>query len=526
MISEIIVDVTPKEVSIAVLEDKVLVEFHKEMRDESYAVGDIYLGKVKKLLPGLNAAFIDVGYKKEGFLHYQDLGSNFSTQQKYLKRILSGDKKNLSLYKIAFLPELPKDGKISDVLTVGEETLVQVAKEPISTKGPRLTAELAFAGRYLVLMPFSDKVSVSSKIKSNEERARLRQLIQSVKSKNFGVIVRTSSESKRVAELDHELKILQKRFEDNIIKLTKGKVKTPSLFYEETSRMVALLRDILNPTFQNIYINNNDVYQNVLDYVSLIMPEQKGIVKFYEENLPIFDHFAVTKQMKSSLARTVTIKNGAYLIIEHTEAMHVVDVNSGNRMNKSGNEPEETSFNVNLAAAEELARQLRLRDMGGIIVVDFIDMSDATNRQTLFEHISEVMSRDRARHNILPLSKFGLMQITRQRVRPVLDIDTSEDCPTCFGTGHAKPSILFTDDIEEKLGTLVNELHIKKFVLHIHPYLYAYISKGFFSLLRSWKWKFGRGFKIIPNQSLGFLQYKFYDADKNEFEVNDKVEIK
>ena len=526
MVNEIIVDVTPKEVSIAVIEDKVLVEFHKEMRDEAYAVGDIYLGKVKKLLPGLNAAFIDVGYKKEGFLHYQDLGPNFNTQQKYLKRILSGDKKNIALSKITILPELSKEGKITDILTVGEETLVQVAKEPISTKGPRLTAELSFAGRYLVLIPFSDKVSVSSKIKSNEERARLRQLIQSVKYKNFGVIVRTSSESKRVAELDHELKILQKRFEDNIAKLAKAKIKTPALFYEETSRMVALLRDILNPTFQHIYINNEDVYQNVLDYVTLITPDQKGIVKLFEGALPIFDHFSVTKQIKSSLARTVTFKNGAYLIIEHTEAMHVVDVNSGNRMNKSGNEPEETSFNVNIAAAEELARQLRLRDMGGIIVVDFIDMSDASNRQKLFEHISNIMERDRARHNILPLSKFGLMQITRQRVRPVLDMDTSEDCPTCFGTGHAKPSILFTDTLEEKLDTLVNKLHVKKFVLHVHPYLFAYISKGFLSLLRRWKWKYGGGFQIVPNQSLGFLQYKFYDTEKNEFDVNDKVEIK
>ena len=400
-----------RSVSIAVLEDNVLVEFQKETRDESYAVGDIYFGKVKKLLPGLNAAFIDVGYKKEGFLHYQDLGPNFNTQQKYLKKLLSDEKKNTQFSKISILPELPKDGKIADVLTAGEEILVQIAKEPISTKGPRLTAELSFAGRNLVLIPFYDKVSVSTKLKSGEERARLRQLIQSVKSKNFGVIVRTSAEGKRVAELDSELRILQKRFEDNIVKLPKA--KSPSLFYEETSRMVALLRDVLNPTFEHIHINNEGVYKNVLDYVTLISPAQKGIVKHYTGELPIFDHFAVTKQVKSSLARTVTFKNGAYLIIEHTEAMHVVDINSGNRSNKSGNEPEEASFNVNIAAANELARQFRLRDMGGIIVVDFIDMTESANRQKLLEHMATAMSRDRARHNILPLSKFGLMQITQ-----------------------------------------------------------------------------------------------------------------
>jgi ribonuclease G len=525
VVSNIIVDVTPKEVSIAVTEDNVLVEFQRETRDVTYAVGNIYFGKVKKLLPGLNAAFVDVGYKKEGFLHYQDLGANFNTQQRYLKRSLSGDKKNAPFFKISYLPELPKDGKIADVLTVGEDILVQVAKEPISTKGPRLTAELSFAGRNLVLIPFYDKVSVSTKIKSNEERARLRQLIQSVKSKNFGVIVRTSAEGKRVAELDHELRMLQKRFDENIVKLPK--TKTPSLFYEETSRMVALLRDVLNATFEYIYINNQEVYHDILDYVSLIAPEQKKIVKRYSGEQPIFDHFGITRQIKSSLARTVTFRNGAYLIIEHTEAMHVVDVNSGNRANKNGNEPEENSYNVNIAAVDELARQLRLRDMGGIIVIDFIDMTEASNRQKLYEHMAAAMARDRARHNILPLSKFGLMQITRQRVRPVLDIDTSEKCPTCLGTGHAKPSILFTDTLEKALDNLTNKLHVKQFKLHVHPYVYAYVCRGFVSMMTQWKWKYSARMKVIPDQNLGFLEYKFYDNDDNEFEIkNQEISLK
>ncbi len=524
VVSEIIVDVNPKEVFIALLEDKSLVEFHKETRDESFEVGDIYFGKVKKILPGLNAAFIDVGCKKEGFLHYQDLGSNFNTQQKYMKRLLSGDKKNPIFSKLQILPELPKDGKISDVLTAGEDILVQIVKQPISTKGPRLTAELSFAGRYLVLMPFYDKVSVSNKIKSNEERARLRQLILSVKSKNFGVIVRTSAEGKKVAELDHELKMLQKRFDDNFIKLPKA--KNPSLFYEETSRMVSLLRDLLNPTFEHISINDKDVFNNVLDYVALISPEQKDIVKLYTGEIPIFDHFAVTKQIKSSMAKTVTFKNGAYLIIEHTEAMHVVDVNSGNRTNKNGNEPEENSFNVNIAAADELARQFRLRDMGGIIVIDFIDMTESVHRQKLLDHITEAMSKDRARHNILPLSKFGIMQITRQRVRPILDIETTEKCPTCLGTGESKPSLLFTDTLEEKIDVLTNKLNVKKFKLHVHPYVHAFITKGVLSIQLHWKWKYCTGMKIIPDQRLGLLEYKFFDTENNEFDVNDQLEIK
>jgi len=523
VISELVVDVQSKEVSIAVLEDKNLVELQKEARNVSFAVGDIYLGKVKKLMPGLNAAFIDVGYKKDAFLHYQDLGPNFNSQQKFLKQALSEKKKLPPLSKLQILPEIDKDGSISDVLKVGQEVLVQIAKEPISTKGPRLTSELSFAGRYIVLIPFADKVSVSTKIKSNEERARLRQLIQSIKPKNFSVIVRTSSEGKRVAELDHELKTLVKRWEDNIVKVNKGKI--PSVIYEETGRTVALLRDIFNPSFQNIHVNDKDVYNNVHDYVSLIAPGREDIVKLYTGELPIFDNFGITKQIKSLFGRTVTYKSGAYLIIEHTEAMHVIDVNSGNR-SKGSDAQEKTAIDVNNAAADEIARQLRLRDMGGIIVIDFIDMAEAANRQKLFEHMSKAMATDRAKHNILPLSKFGLMQITRQRVRPAMDLNTNESCPSCFGTGSAKPSILFTDSLEGKIDCLVNKHNVKKFTLHLHPYVAAYVNKGFFSLKWKWRRKYTSGLKIIPDQSLAFLEYKFYDSERNELDMKEEKEIK
>ena len=522
MVSELVVDVQPKEVSIAVLEDKSLVELQKEARNVSFAVGDIYLGRVKKLMPGLNAAFIDVGYKKDAFLHYLDLGPNFNTQQKFLKQAL-GEKKIPAMTKQQILPEIEKEGSISNALKVGQEVLVQIAKEPISTKGPRLTSELSFAGRYIVLIPFSDKVSVSTKIKSNEERARLRQLIQSIKPKNFSVIVRTSAEGKRVAELDHELKTLLKRWEESIVKITK--TKAPTLIYEETARAVVLLRDIFNPSFQHIYVNDAAVYHNIRDYVSLIAPGREDIVQQYTGELPIFDNFAITKQIKSLFGRTVTYKSGAYLIIEHTEAMHVIDVNSGNR-SKGSDAQEKTAIDVNTAAADEIARQLRLRDMGGIIVIDFIDMAEAANRQKLFEHMNKSMANDRAKHNILPLSKFGLMQITRQRVRPAMDIDTREACPTCFGTGTIKPSILFTDNLEGKIDCLVNKHHVKKFALHVHPYVAAFINSGRFPLKWKWKFKYSMGIKVIPNQSLGFLEYRFIDPDKNELDMMEEKELK
>ena len=524
MTSELVVDVQPKEISIALLEDKNLVEFQKEERNLSFSVGNMYVGKIRKLMPGLNACFVDVGFEKDAFLHYLDLGPQFNSYQKYLKQVISDRKKLYPMSKASILPDIDKDGTISNVLQQGQEVIVQIVKEPISTKGPRLTCELSFAGRYLVLIPFNDKVSVSQKIKSSEERARLKQLLQSIKPKNFGVIVRTVAEGKRVAELDAELKVLLKHWEDTISKVQKA-TKLPSLVYEETSRTVAMLRDLFNPSYENIYVNDESVYNEVKDYVTLIAPERSGIVKLYKGQLPIFDNFAITKQIKSSFGKTVSYKSGAYLIIEHTEALHVVDVNSGNR-SKSGNGQEANALDVNLGAADELARQLRLRDMGGIIVVDFIDMHLAEDRQLLYERMCKNMQKDRAKHNILPLSKFGLMQITRQRVRPAMDVNVEETCPTCFGSGKIKSSILFTDQLERKIDRLVNKIGVKKFTLYVNPYVAAFINKGFISLKRKWQFKYGFGFNVIASQKLAFLQYEFYDKDNQYLDMQEEQETK
>jgi len=524
MVSELIVDAQPKEVTIALLEDQRLVEFQKEGQDSKFSVGNVYAGKVKKIMPALNACFVDVGHEREAFLHYQDLGANFLSLEKYVKQLTS-DKKHLApMTKVGRQPDLEKTGAIQNVLEVGQEIMVQITKEPINTKGPRLTGELSFAGRFIVLMPFYEKVNVSTKIKSKEERTRLKQLIQSIKPKNFGVIVRTVAEGKRAAELNNELQILVQNWEDCIRKVQQA-TKLPVLAHEETGRTVSMLRDLFNPSYEAIHVNNEDVYREVRKYVSLIAPERENIVKLYKGNVPIFDNFSVTKQIKSGFGRTVSYKKGAYLIIEHTEALHVVDVNSGNR-NRGVDGQEENAFDVNMGAADELARQLRLRDMGGIIVVDFIDMDTAEHRQKLYEHMTELMKNDRAKHNILPLSKFGLMQITRQRVRPAMDVQVEETCPTCFGKGTIKSSILFTDTLESKIDYIVNSLGVKKFKLYIHPYVNAFVNEGFISLYRRWQVKYGFGFKIIANQSLGFLQYEFKDMKGNEINVTEEIETK
>ena len=520
MTNEVVIDVRQDDISIALLEDKKLVEYQDEPKSASFSVGNIYVAKVKKLMPGLNACFVDVGYERDAFLHYLDLGSQFNSYSKYLKQVTSNRQKLFPFSKASFMPELKKDGSVQQTLTVGQEVLVQVVKEPISTKGPRLTGELSFAGRYLVLMPFGNKVSVSSKIKSGEERARLKQLIHSIKPQNCSVIVRTVAEGKRVAELDSEMKILTQRWEDVIQKVQKTQ-KRPQLVFEETGRAVALLRDLFNPSFENIYVNDEEVYKDVKDYVTLIAPEKASIVKMYTGKVPIFDNFNVTKQIKSSFGKTVNYKHGAYLIIEHTEALHVVDVNSGNR-SRSENGQEANALDVNLGAADELARQLRLRDMGGIIVVDFIDMHLAEDRQMLYERMCKNMQNDRARHNILPLSKFGLMQITRQRVRPAMDIDVDETCPTCFGTGKIRSSILFTDQLERKIDRLVNKVGVKRFYLHVHPYVAAYINQGLMSLKLRWQLKYGIGVRVVPSQKLGFLQYEFYDGNRQFIDMKEE----
>ena len=519
MSSDLVVDVRPNEISTALLEDGRLVSLQKESRDASYAVGNLYIAKVKKLMPGLNAAFVNVGFEKDAFLHYLDLGSQFNTYSAFMEEILKDRLHVPNISKITPKPDIDKHGTVSDTLRQGQELIVQIAKEPISSKGPRLTTEISFTGRFLILIPFNDKISVSQKIKSSEEKVRLRRLIESVKPANFGVIIRTSAENKRVAELNNELRALLKCWEDSVAKAQRSEV--PSLIYEEDSRAVSVIRDIFSPSFENIYVNDAEVFDQISHYVNLIASDRKDIVKLYTEDTPIFDHFNITKQIKTSFGKTVSFKSGAYLIIESTEALHVIDVNSGNR-SKSSTSQENNALDVNLRAADEIARQLRLRDMGGIIVIDYIDMAQAEHRQALYDHMREVMANDRARHNILPLSKFGLMQITRQRVRPALDIVTAESCPSCHGKGEVQPSLLFTDVLKDKIDYLFHSLKVTQFTMYVHPFVDAYLKKGIISEYNRWRMEYGFKFKIVADQSLAYLEYRVIDKNKNEIDLKEE----
>ncbi|MCU0397378.1 MAG: Rne/Rng family ribonuclease [Cyclobacteriaceae bacterium] len=515
MSNELIISGTQNGCRIALLRDKSLVEFHDELEGSKFTVGDIYLGTVKKVVQGLNAAFIDVGYDKDAFLHYLDLGPQFSSLQKF-SQLVRSKKIFGKLEKFTLEPDIDKHGKIGQQLSKGQLIPVQIVKEPISTKGPRLSCELSLAGRYLVLVPFSKTVNVSKKITSSEERKRLLRLIQSIKPENFGVIVRTVAEGAEVAELDKDLRTLVKNWEEGIVRLPEAKPNEKLI--GELNKTSSLLRDLLNESFDNIHVDDKTIYEEAKAYIRSISPEQEKIVKLYNGRAKIFEHYGIEKQIKSAFGQTVSLKGGGYLIIEHTEALHVIDVNSGNKSNREENQ-ETTAVSVNIEAAKEIARQLRLRDMGGIIVVDFIDMKNPENRKLIYKVMKDELASDKAKSTVLPLSKFGLMQITRERVRPQVNIATLEVCPACNGTGKITASILVSDQIEKMMEHLMLKQNETKLVLAVHPYVHAYFTQGFISKRLKWLMRYKRWVHIEKDTSMGVTEFKFLNREGEEIQL-------
>ena len=517
MNKELIVNSTPQEVVIALLEDKVLVELHREKNNTQHSVGDIFLGRVKKIMPGLNAAFVDVGAAKEGFLHFLDLGPQVQAMHKFTNCALHGDQTQLDISEYKLKDEVSKTEKISTYLKQNQHILVQVTKEPISTKGPRLSSEISFAGRYLVLIPFSNRISISQKIKSPEERLRLRNLVQSVRPKNFGVIIRTVAEGKTSAELHADLSSLFRKWEQ--IKTHLHNVSPPVKVCSELDKTVSILRDFLSNDFDQIVTDSEDIYEEIRAYIETIAPQKKNIVKWYRDREPIFDHYGVSKQIKASFGKVVNIKRGgAYLVVEHTEAMHVIDVNSGHRVNAEQSQ-EANALEVNLEAAAEVARQVRLRDMGGIVIVDFIDQREPQNRKTLFEAMVKNMENDPSKHTVLPPTKFGLIQITRQRVRPQTQIDVLETCPACGGTGRIRPSVCVVDEIERDVEYLVKDINARRFTVVLSPYVYAFMRARFCAYQRKWLRLYHRWIRLRASSSSGFLEYKFIDRNGDEIKL-------
>ena len=506
---ELVINVTSSEISIALCEDKVLVELSKEQCKTGFAVGDIYLGKVRKIMPGLNAAFVNIGHERDAFIHYLDLGSQFSSLQKVVDSRQPG-KRGVKVETMKLEPNIEKSGKLSSYLQVGQTVMVQIAKEAISTKGPRLTADISLAGRNVVLVPFSTKISISQKIRSNETKKRLRRIAANVLPKNFGVIIRTAAAEAHDADIEQDILSVVDRWYKAVGNIRKS--QAPALLMSEMNRANTIIRDSLNSTFSQITVDDETMYHEIKNYIKGIDPQLEKIVKLYKGTVPIFDNFDISKQIKSLFAKYVSLKRGAYLIIEHTEAMNVIDVNSGNRTKAEVNK-EETAMDVNLAAAKEIARQLRLRDLGGIVIIDFIDLHKAQNRQLLFDEMNKLMATDKAKHTILPLTKFGLMQITRQRVRPISVDYVTDVCPTCNGTGRIEPTILLDRKIENQVQFLAEDRGVKYITLSVSPYVAAYLNRGVFSLRLRWMRRYNVWIKIVADQSLGMVDVRYMDRN-------------
>ncbi|WP_055434661.1 Rne/Rng family ribonuclease [Lacinutrix algicola] len=513
MNKELIIRSNSDGVDFALLKDGKLIELHKEEDSNNFAVGDVFIAKIRKAVPGLNAAFVNVGYEKDAFLHYHDLGPKISSLLQFTKRVSTGKLNDFSLKDFPFEKDIDKDGKIANVIKSNQSMLVQIVKEPISTKGPRISSELSIAGRYIVLVPFSDRISISQKIEDKAEKDRLKRLVKSITPKGFGIIVRTVAEGKKVAELDKDLQNLLGRWTTMCKKLHKA--NHPSKVHGELNKASSMLRDIFNDSFTGIQVDDEALYNQIKDYVQEIAPKKESIVKLHQSNTPIFEKFGVDRQIKTAFGKTVSMAKGAYLVIEHTEALHVVDVNSGNRSNKA-NSQEETALEVNLISATEVARQLRLRDMGGIIVVDFIDLNKAENRKKLFNHLRDEMKDDRAKHKILPPSKFGLIQITRQRVRPEMNIKTREEDPNGGNsTEEVEAPIGILSKINHDLEVLLKKDY-SKVTLNTHPFIAAFLTKGFPSIRSKWFFEHKKWVKIQPRDAYTYLEYHFLDKDGNQ----------
>lgn len=515
--NELIINSTQDGERIALLQDKRLIEYHFDRNDTNYTVGDIFLGTVKKVMPGLNAAFIDIGYQKDAFLHYGDLGENFPSLTKWVKGVQSQKITVGPLKTFQFDGQLDKVGKIADTVKKGQQMLVQIVKEPISTKGPRLSTDISMAGRYLVLVPFSNTISVSKKIVSRTERERLKRLIASIKPDNFGVIIRTVAEGREVAELDKDMQSMVDNW--NQLYQTLRTAKPNDKVLGELGRTSSMLRDMLNESFDAITVDSAPMYEEMRSYLQKIAPDKLGLLKLHNAKVKVFEQHGIEKQLKSLFGKTVTVPGGGYLVIEHTEALHVIDVNSGNKSNQEGDQ-EATALMINMLAAKEVARQLRLRDMGGIIVVDFIDMKSADSRKKVEDAVKDIMKHDKARFTILPITKFGLLQITRQRVRPAENIVTGEVCPTCGGTGKISASILVTDEIDNSIEDLLVTQNQAGITLYVHPFLHAYYTKGLVSRQMKWYLKYYKWVKIMKDTSLGLTEYRIEDEQGEDIALH------
>ncbi|MEX0647159.1 MAG: Rne/Rng family ribonuclease [Balneolaceae bacterium] len=519
MKNQIIIHSSGKQTRVALLENGELAQLFIESEENQRTVGDIYLARVHKVMSGIRAAFIDVGMEKDAFLHFSDAGDHLGTYIQMMNgenSISSGAKKDLSKFKK--LSNNEKQILAGKLLRNNQRILVQIVKEPIGSKGPRVSTDITIAGRFLVLIPMGEYIALSKKINNGRERKRLKSIVGSMLPDGFGVIVRTVAQKQDKEAIEEDMRTVLKKWERILNKLESS--KPPTLLYKDLDITESLIRDLFAKQYDRVLIDDYQLYKSVKSYVSQIAPKMLPSVQLYKGKDHIFDHTNIGNDVNSIFSPRVRMPSGGYLIFEQTEAMYVVDVNSGPYAAKE--KQEDNSLKTNLEAAREIAKQLRLRDIGGIIVVDFIDLRDDKNRKKIYDELKKEFKKDRAKTNIIGMSDFGLIQITRQRIRPSVVNSVSKICPMCGGNGSVVSQDTIITDIESWISKLKYSTEYRAVDIYVNPFLHSFITKGIFS--QRWRWMLRYKVKIsfIKDENTSLNEFKATLAG-SELDITDVV---
>ncbi len=460
--SELIINATPQEIRVALLEEGMVVEVYIERKKDRSIMGNIYKGRATRVLPGMQAAFVDIGMDRAAFLYVTDA---YSSIREYHQMLDEGWEDQDSLEFESNSPYLSEPLQIEDVVREGQELLVQVSRDPLGTKGTRITSHITLPGRYLVLMPTVNHVGVSRRIRDDVERRRLRDIVLEIRPPSIGFIVRTASEGAREEELKNDMDLLTKIWEN--IQRKNETAAAPSLIHSDLNIVLRVIRDLMTADVKRVVTDSEDEYEQIIQFVENYMPRMRCTVDLYEDRTPIFDVFGIEMELDKALKRRVWLKSGGYIVIETTEALTAVDVNTGKFVGKRN--LEDTILKTNLEAAKEIAYQLRLRNIGGIIIIDFIDMEKESNRELVYQTLESALGKDRAKSNISKISELGLVEMTRKRTRESLTQLLGEPCPTCEGLGYVKSKTTVCYDIYREIERVSSDLGGKTVMVDVNP---------------------------------------------------------
>ena len=519
MKNQIIIHSSGNQNRIALLENGELAQLFIESEENQRTVGNIYVARVHKVMSGIRAAFIDMGTPKDAFLHFSDAGDHLD---EYIS-MLNGPKAipkhmHQTLSKKEEMTNSDRQVLAGKLLKTGQKLLVQIVKEPIGSKGPRVSTDITIAGRFLVLIPMGDYIAVSKRINNYKERRRLKGILNGMVPDGFGVIVRTVAQNQEQEAIEEDLHTVLKKWETLAERLEDA--EPPSLLYNDLDMTESLIRDLFAKNYDRVLVDDPKMFKQIKSYVQQIAPQMMPNVELFKGKEHIFDHVGVSEDVNSIFNPRVRMKMGGYLIFEQTEAMYVVDVNSGPYAAKQ--KQEDNSLKTNLEAAREIAKQLRLRDIGGIIVVDFIDLKDEKNRKKIYDELKKEFRKDPAKTNIIGMSDFGLIQITRQRIRPSVINSVSNVCPMCGGSGNVVTQDTILTDIESWISKFKHSTGYRAIDLYVNPYLKSYLTKGLFSTQWKWMTKYHVRVSLVGDDKISLNEFHVTLAG-SEVDITDAV---